>query len=365
MEVKSVAILGAGNGGITAAADLKSRGFEVRLYELPQFKESFQVWKKAGCINLIRNGKSELTYPDLYTVDAKEAIEGADIVMFTINSTLTELFTEISAPIISSDQIILFNGAAAMSSIRFLKKAREMGITKEFKLAELASLTYATRVFPDRATAEMSLYTKAIWFTAYPSRYTKEYIVPCRQIYDCLEPAENLWRIFLENGNPEVHPGPALLNAGRIDYAKGEFWHYVEGITPRTVNIILGVQKERQMLGKALGLEIESARDGRVRRGYFEDTDQPLDILFNTSKVFSKIKGPASVDARYITEDTTTGLVFYSDLGKVLRVPTPISDAIITLNGCLLQKDFYKEGLTLKALGLDGLNRDELIDAVS
>jgi len=37
MDIKRVAVLGAGNGGITAAADLTLRGFEVALYELPQF----------------------------------------------------------------------------------------------------------------------------------------------------------------------------------------------------------------------------------------------------------------------------------------------------------------------------------------
>ena len=37
MNVTRIAILGAGNGGITAAADLKNRGKEVSLYELPQF----------------------------------------------------------------------------------------------------------------------------------------------------------------------------------------------------------------------------------------------------------------------------------------------------------------------------------------
>lgn len=37
MMVKKVAVLGAGNGGMTAAAELKEKGFEISLYELPQF----------------------------------------------------------------------------------------------------------------------------------------------------------------------------------------------------------------------------------------------------------------------------------------------------------------------------------------
>ena len=40
------------------------------------------------------------------------------------------------------------------------------------------------------------------------------------QIYDHLVKRKNLLKTNLENGNPEVHPGPTLLNVGRIDYGK-------------------------------------------------------------------------------------------------------------------------------------------------
>ena len=46
MMVKKVAILGAGNGGMTAAADLKEQGFEISLYELPQFGNNLKVMQE-------------------------------------------------------------------------------------------------------------------------------------------------------------------------------------------------------------------------------------------------------------------------------------------------------------------------------
>ena len=46
MKVTKVAILGAGNGGLTAAADLSQRGFDVTLYELPQFASNLEGVKK-------------------------------------------------------------------------------------------------------------------------------------------------------------------------------------------------------------------------------------------------------------------------------------------------------------------------------
>ena len=42
MEVKKVAILGAGNGGLTAAADLAERGFDISLYTAPTREYQFE-----------------------------------------------------------------------------------------------------------------------------------------------------------------------------------------------------------------------------------------------------------------------------------------------------------------------------------
>ena len=90
-----------------------------------------------------------------------------------------------------------------------------------------------------------------------------------------------------------------------------------------------------------------------------------LQELFNTSEVFCAIKGPTSVTNRYITEDISTGLVLWSSIGKVLKVPTPNIDAIIVLGGTLLQRDFYKEGLTIEKLGIVNANcKEDLINAV-
>ena len=49
MEVKNVAILGAGNGGATAACEFTERGFNVWLYELPDFAGDLEgIRKNAG-----------------------------------------------------------------------------------------------------------------------------------------------------------------------------------------------------------------------------------------------------------------------------------------------------------------------------
>ena len=315
MEVKNVAILGAGNGGATAACEFTERGFNVWLYELPDFAGDLEGIRKNGGFR--------------------------------------------------EDQIIFFNGAAAMGCVRFTRKARAMGIDTRFKVCEANSLSYGTRVFPDEARVELSLRVKKLFLAAYPKENTEECLAACVQLYPGLVAGRDIWETTLENGNPEVHPGPCLLSAGHIEYSGGEFWLYREGITEHTVNVLHAIEQERMAIGRAFGFELEDAVESRYRRGYFDNDKEDLQHLFNTSEVFTKIKGPTSITSRYFTEDISDGLVLWSDLGRVCGVPTPNIDAVITLGGSLLQVDFRKIGLTLDKLGYgDAKTVDDLLQDV-
>lgn len=365
MEIKRVAVVGAGNGGITAAADLKNRGKEVSLYELPQFKKNIDDLKKAGSITVLEESGQFTATPDLLTADIGEAIRGAQVILVTIPSFATEEFSRQLAPAATEDQLIIFHCAASMCARRFLIIAEEMGIQTKFKIGELNTLAYGTRAFPDKGLVELSLRVRQLFFAAIPASKTESLLSDARQIYDCIEPAKNVWSVLLSNGNPEAHCA-CILNAGRIEYSKGEFWYYKEGVTPHTINIMRAVDQERIALGRALGFDLENGRQARVKRGYIKDEPEtPYEELFNTSPVFSKIKGPLSVDSRYLVEDISNGLTMFSSLGNALGVATPVSDAIVTLGSTLLQNDFKKTGLTLEKLGLDNLAVEELNDSVN
>ncbi len=361
MQVKKIAILGGGNGGITAAADLTQKGFLVNLLESDKFCKNLEYIKINNEITIEYKEQSEVQKINLISSDINDVIEDCEIIMITVPGMGIEYFAQILAPVVKEEQIILINSAPAMASVRFVKKAREMGIKKNFKIGETNSLTYATRAYVNEARVDVSLKAGKVFLASYPSINTEEVFNACVQIYDCFVKADNVIVVNLENPNPLVHPGPTLLNAGRIDYTNGEFWLYKEGITKHTVNIVKAVEDERGYVAKALDIELEDTKQGRINRGYFVDEDKPLQELFNTSPVFKHIKGPASVEGRYVVEDISTGLVLWSDLGKRLGVATPNIDSIIVLGGTLVGRNFYDEGLTLDKLGLNHLNDKDSI----
>jgi opine dehydrogenase len=365
MKVEKVAILGAGNGGITAAADLKSRGFEVRLYELPQFGRNLdQIKKENGILFKSKNG-SRKVIPDMVTTCIEDAVKGADVVLLVIPSFAVEAFAKVSAPVIEEEQPILITSSSALGSLRFVNTAREMGIHKKFKIGETNTLPYGTRAFPEKAEVELAWMVTHIYFAAYPAKNTNELLKPFRQLYEYIFPVSNIWEVTLRNGNPEIHPGPVLLNAGRIDYSKGEFYLYKEGMTEHTVNLVYAVSAERKKLAEAFGFEVDDPKVSRQKRGSIPQGSEPLDVLLRNSEVLSNIKGPICVDNRYLTEDIPMGLVLMSSLGKTLGIPTPAADAIITLGSIILKQNFMDEGITLEKLGIGGLSPNDLNQIVA
>lgn len=364
MKVQKVAVLGAGNGGIAAAVDLKEKGFSTTLYELPEFFGHLSTIKAKGGATIQDSEGDRFVEIDLITDNIEEAIKDAEIVMITVPGFAIEAFAEVLAPVVSEEQIIFINNSACMACVRFKNKANAMGIHKNFKLCEVNSLTYGARAFPEEARVEMSLRVKKLFLAGYPKEITQETMEAVSQIYDIMVPAKSVWHTELENGNPVIHPGPCLLNAGRIDHSKGEFWLYREGITEHTINILHAIEHEQMAIGAAFGFEIEDAVQCRARRGYIANEVDELQYQINNSEVFTQIKGPTSCTGRYFTEDISNGLVLWSDLGKVAGVPTPNIDAVIVLGSSLLQRDFRAEGLTLEMLGMAGLDLQGLIDAV-
>jgi len=87
-----------------------------------------------------------------------------------------------------------------------------------------------------------------------------------------------------------------------------------------------------------------------------------MDAAFGVNSIQAGIemKGPQSTQDRFITEDVPYGLVLLSTLGRLLGIPTPISDAIINLSGSINRTDYWIEGRGVNDLGLEGMSIEQI-----
>ena len=76
------------------------------------------------------------------------------------------------------------------------------------------------------------------------------------------------------------------------------------------------------------------------------------------------IAGPSSMKSRYICEDIPYGLVPTAHLARKFNVDIPIIDATINLASVINQTDYYREGRSLRELGIADLSQEELAETL-
>jgi opine dehydrogenase len=150
-----------------------------------------------------------------------------------------------------------------------------------------------------------------------------------------------------------------LLNAGRIEYSKGEFYLYREGMTPSVLRADQYLSDEMIAVGKGYASEVRHFGGASVLEAI-----GPVCGDDAVDKRIGSTKGPSSLNNRYFTEDIPFGLFGASQLAKKAGVETPVTDATITLGQIVCQIDVHKIGATLESMGLAELSREEIINLV-
>ncbi|MCK4316747.1 MAG: NAD/NADP octopine/nopaline dehydrogenase family protein [Anaerolineae bacterium] len=350
-----IAILGAGNGGCAAAADLTLRGHSVALYDLPEFAHVLKPIQERGGIEIIGEGFAEI---DTVTSDIAEAMRGAEYVFNPVPAFAHEIFARTCAPYVEDGQTIIVWGKGGACLI-YGKVFRDAGVTADVALGDTNTLPYgATKMEPTLVRIEarvMELIT-----AAFPGRLIDRVINALKTVFPeySIRPARSVLESILVDYNAITHPPPMICNAARIERGDPTFCLFDKTAnTPAVVNLIKLVDRERMALSEALGikaytLEEEIYNVGWNPKGREDEGVLPLYDAIHTENL-EICEGPFKLDTRHLTEDIPYGLFTYCELGRMLDVPTPVSSAIVTIASGLLDRDFYAEGRSLDKLGFD------------
>ena len=158
---------------------------------------------------------------------------------------------------------------------------------------------------------------------------------------------KNIVDSALHNPNLIVHTVGTIVSAARIEYSHGEFWMYKESFTPSIWNIIRKLDDEKMCVLEKFGCErIPYVEACKFRN--CEDLSVDAYEVFRSYAETGGPKGPMTVQSRYILEDVPMGLGLLKRLGSRVGVPTPMSEALITMAGALVGHNFECE---LRELG--------------
>lgn len=216
---EKVTIVGGGNGGFTAAADLAVKGHRVCLFELPQFSKSLEEVKAKGGIDLetlpSSGCKSGFAKLELITSDAKEAMSFGDIVLVIVPSYGVGAMAKELAPYVEERHIIVLAPPNFGGALFFHNVLVNSGCPADIPICEFDTMPYAVR-----KTSPSSVWLRGfkhqLGFSCFPSSKIGNRFERCSHLYD-LVLRKNELHTCLNNTNNTLHVGIMLCNVAAIE----------------------------------------------------------------------------------------------------------------------------------------------------
>ncbi len=353
---EKIAILGGGNGAITAAAELSSNGFAVTLFEFEYLSESIAEIFETGEIEyegVIGSGVAKLANT---TSDIGEAVADAEIIYLIIPSMYHHIYAdELWDKFRDGQHLVLLPGT--FGALDMIYRMRRKGMKADITISESDALPYATR---RKGGKKVHVFNKLPEFGVgvFPSERTEIAIKQIKRHFPAAVALESVLASGLNNANPALHPLGVLLNVGRIEYSKGNFYYYEEGFTDSVARAIEALDCERLAIGRAIGLDLPDLASGLQAAGYGPKGD--LWETINGSRALTPILGPTYVGNRYLTEDIPIGLNMWRSLGEQFGINVPLINATIAIGEvvCQLGPDVYRR--SNKTAGIADMSIDEL-----
>ncbi len=368
MKSYHLCVIGGGNGGHQMAGHLTLAGHTINFFELPQFRKNIERTLKTGEIEVKGLYGEGIAKVELATTDIAEAITGVEYILIVVPAFGHAPIAELLSPHLKSGQsLILFPGN--FGSLEMARLLRENGAPSDIVIAETSTLPYGCRLYGP-GQVDCLLVATEFSVSAFPATFTSKIhrllvdLYPAREFNGLRikEPqlAANVIEVALSNPNPYIHPPATLLNTGRIEYSVNDFNLYREGITASVGQIIETTYKEFHAVGAALGLAPLSHPASA-----FKTSVSPMALVFQapkgTNEIIASVKGPHSLNDRYVSEDIPYGLVPVGLLGDRFEVETPIIDAQVNLYSTIKQKNFWRVGRTLDDLGIANMSKVQLL----
>lgn len=355
------AVVGAGNSGFGLAADLAVRGFATRLCELPEFAGAVEPIRASGQIR-VRGVRGEgVARLAMVTVDAAEAVRGADAIFVTVPAYGHRRVAEFLAPVLQDGHTIVILPGNFGGALEFLHVIRQRGNTAGVVVAEAASFIFACKKDgPDGVWIRGV--KQGLPLAALPATATGGVLEGLAAAYPEFAPAQNVLDVSLNNINHPIHPPGLLLNLGRIEKFGGDWSFFHEGMTPAVCRLMERLDEERMAVAAAFGLpRISTLQWTTAMYGHQGFGGATLYEALSTTPVHGAARAPSSVDHRYFTEDVPYGLVPIASLARAIGVPAPVTDAVVTVCSAVSGRDFAREGRTVESLGLAGRSAGEIL----
>jgi opine dehydrogenase len=354
MPDTTVAIIGAGIGGVYLAAELGRLGRKLRLHDLDDSR--LGDIRAHGGID-VEGKDGGFAAIERVTTDLAVAVEGADVIVTVTGGNAQESVAHSLAPLLRDGQIILLIQGNTGGSLVVRRALDRAGCHARIDVAEMDNYPYSCwRRGPTRI--EPIVKKRWLQITTFPGNRTGAVFPRLSPLFPHAVAAPNAIYTGFTNANAMLHVANCVANAGKID--RGEAYKfYAEGVTPSVARLYQAINAERVAIAAAYGASVPTLEDWfeqvyGVRGADLSETCRLL--TSNSDGPYQATGTPNSWTHKYIAEDVPVGLMPMSALGQAAGVPTPAIDAVIRLATILAGSDFTATARSLDRMGVTGMD---------
>ena len=362
MPQPTVAIVGAGMGGVYLAADLGLLGCPLRLHDRDDPKLA-DVRARGGID--VEGERAGFAAIERVTTDPAAAVDGADLIVIVTGGTYQEGAARDLAPLLRDGQLILLIQGNTGGSLVVRRVLDQAGCRARVDIAEMDNYPYSCwRLAPARIRPIVR--KRWLQIAAFPGDRTAAVFARLSPHFPEAVAAPTIASTGFMNANAMLHVANCVGNAGRIDNAEA-YKFYAEGVTPAVARLYEAINAERVAVAAALGAAVPNLEDWfeRVYGVRGADLGETCRLLTtNSDGPYQATGTPKSWDHKYIAEDVPVGLMPMSALGVAAGVPTPAIDAVIRIASIMAGTDFAGDARPLDRMGLAGMDLARIWDTL-
>jgi opine dehydrogenase len=351
----SVAILGGGAGGCSAAVDLGLAGHRIRLWN-----------RRPATVGALLDGQP-LSYegvlgsgeylPELVSTRLSDVLDGAEVVVMCQPALAhADMLTELAK--LGLDRPLILNPGHTCGALH-ARAVFAAHAQPRPPIAELSTLTYIAR---KPAAERVSVYAKAgrVHAAALPGGAAA--LDQAVRLFPAARPATDVLATSLANVNLVLHPPGTILGAAWIEATGGNYTFYVMGMTDGVIRVVEQLDHERLSVARAFGHDLPPLIDEMAAIGTVDPDARRAGAApaIRGAAANSTIKAPDSLRHRYFREDFPFGLVPFIALAGIVDVPVPVARSLLLLGEVATGEAWGAHGLDLARLDLVGCGPDEL-----
>lgn len=357
----NVAILGAGNGGLSAAVELTLKGHDTRIWN--RSPEALEPFINGGSINYTGVFGSGSIRQEIVSTDITKVLKDCDTIVVCLPTFAHKSIASLLLTLGVTKTPVILNPGQTGGALEFSEVFQSADRSPP-PTAEFSTLTYVARKV-DSSTVAITGKASHVWVAGLSGSASA---IECAQIlYPAANKSPDVIACGLANVNMVLHPPGAILGAAWAESTGGDFTFYVEGLPDGVGKVMDSLDSERVAVAAAFGHRIPSLFDEMQAIGTIDKSaskDEGLAAAVRSGTANKKIKAPSSLTHRYYKEDFFYGLKPLLDLADIGGCEVPVARSLLTLAAVMTGQNPDTTGRTARSMGIDGMNRDQLLARV-